>query len=276
MSDNVTPENILAVKRKLIQAENEASDFEFGFDVPSKKSNSSKKSATAISVPLTKHRIEVKRRASTFIETNNFDSTENRSESPSFETQNQQKNKQSSHAKGVTKSNVNPNVLRDSNQRSLEFDISDDIENFDFIEFSLDPSESDDLTLIELSNRDESLLFRNNYFQTMESSETSHRAICLICGFDENNKPKKVISGQPNVSSNFITHLKVMVSIIVTVFLVIFSYVFVHLCFRENIRTLLKNTLSKKVSPNKVQTNHIHKIGVLINKSSTRLSLSTL
>lgn len=85
----------------------------------------------------------------------------------------------------------------------------------------LNPDEFDDNTLIQASHIEEDgelecsgkskepLLFRYNYFKILEKNSDSFRAMCVPCGLDENNLSVTVISAKENVSSNFITHLKV-------------------------------------------------------------------
>lgn len=95
------------------------------------------------------------------------------------------------------------------------------------IEFDLESGDDDDNTLIQHFERTdgsviaeepaklkEPILFSNNYFNVMEKSGDSIKAMCASCGYDENNKPKQIISAHTNVSSNFIKHLRVKCDII--------------------------------------------------------------
>lgn len=65
-----------------------------------------------------------------------------------------------------------------------------------------------ELILSESSNERVPLLFQK-YFKVLESKDDSIRAMCQICGFDENGKPKNTCSAKQNVTSNLVTHLKV-------------------------------------------------------------------
>lgn len=107
------------------------------------------------------------------------------------------------------------------------------------IEFELNSDDDDDNTLISNADADicsvskepeksnEPIIFSNNYFKVMETNDNALRAMCVNCGFDENNKPKKVLSARRNVSSNLILHLKVKYFIKILLFVVIFNCFFV-------------------------------------------------
>lgn len=66
-----------------------------------------------------------------------------------------------------------------------------------------------ELILSDTSNERVPPLLFQKYFKVLESKDDSIRAMCQICGFDENGKPKNTRSAKQNVTSNLVTHLKV-------------------------------------------------------------------
>lgn len=111
-----------------------------------------------------------------------------------------------------------PEDTRLSLQNSIDFIVIPSVQSnstlanineSDAIEFRLNASASDDQSLIQTLPNDENetavepLLFRNQYFTIVSQDNTIVNAMCVICGFDENNQPKKIVKAQKNVSSNF-------------------------------------------------------------------------
>lgn len=242
MSDNISKKEIFIMKRKAKEMEEEVSDYEFGFEKPPEKKHLQSKLKKVFIVPVTKHRVRKVpgRRHSTFIETNNSDTNANESMEirPTNENQNQNqkvtRNKQVGETEQKTEADQcvalgekNENILAQNvdilSVKTTNISPSFIETNDDSIEFPLNSSEIDDLTLIENASFGESdvscdantsvlsepLLFRNNYFKIIEEKGDSYRAMCLICGIDENNSPKQICTAKKNVSSNLITHLKV-------------------------------------------------------------------
>lgn len=231
MSDNIKPQDIIEMKRELKRKENEVSDFEFGFDIPSNKKKK-------------QHHIPTRknyRRPSVFIETDNVEPN-NIQQTSSAQTDSIHKQSESvkntcsfsgeKSAQAVhifspreqteissletidwnsrNKASTSANVLSQKNEEnSLIIKLNPDHENdFTIIQHSM--LEIEDSVTDSDSSSNEPLLFRNNYFKVLGEMNDSYRAMCSVCGFDENNKPKKIYSAKRNVSSNLITHLKVI------------------------------------------------------------------
>lgn len=89
----------------------------------------------------------------------------------------------------------------------------------DTITIQLNAEQNDDLRIIHTFSSDENenacepLLFKNGYFKVISQKDMVTDTMCMICGLDENNKPKKVLKAQKNVSSNLISHFKVNVKL---------------------------------------------------------------
>lgn len=241
MSDNISKRDVYIMKRKMKELEEEASDYEFGFEKPSEKKPRQQKKIFL--VPLAKHTIQRAKKTpenSNFIETNNYDVNSNVSEDiqSSNENQNKQFGETLDYDKTKQRIEAEANVELEEKNENVETQTGDvyisnvkstnilsefNATNNDSFEIPLSPSEKDDLTLIEnmpiaesdvstevnTSYSNEPILFRNNYFKIIEELGDSYRAMCLICGIDENNCAKQICSAKKNVSSNLITHLKV-------------------------------------------------------------------
>lgn len=211
-----TPKQIIELKRNAKVLEEQASVYAIGFDTPAKKKPSDQSIVFAVGK-------NFYRRHSQFIESGPLESNEVQSKETQ-ENQNTQKiesienadlNKKKNVAaqKGTQFSPHNTTDLVVLNSTQTHKSISENIIVDKYsIQFPLDAGRSDDLTLIQseiFGSCTESLLFRNNYFKVIKQQDNSVDAMCLICGYDENNKPKLICKAQKNVSSNFISHLKV-------------------------------------------------------------------
>lgn len=203
MSENT--QCIDQLKRKAKQLNEKASIYEFGFETPSKKkSNDETKQVFAVFGE--KNRF---RRDSTFIESSNLESNEKTSPAKQKE--------------------IHPNVIYVTSDKqivagqintafdgiivsSVNTQTNESIGQNAVTEFQLNAENDDDL-LIQNTLGDNSgtvpLLFRNNYFKITSQRENDISAMCINCGLDENNQPKTILKSQKNVSSNFISHLKV-------------------------------------------------------------------
>lgn len=169
MSDNISQQEILTVKRKLKEAENKASDYEFAFDIPAKKINTGCKTNKFNTIPITKHTIKkntAKKLASTFIETNNFETNRIQTEKETLsdsETQKHIKNKQRLLVDASGGQSEPRNVIFcDQNQNipSRVVDLNEVINSStNSVEFILDPTNKDDCTLINSAESCESTAF---------------------------------------------------------------------------------------------------------------------
>lgn len=239
MSDNISKRDVYIMKRKMKELEEEASDYEFGFEKPSEKKPRQQKKLFL--VPLAKHTIQRAKKTpenSNFIETNNYDVNSNVDIQSSNENQNKQFGETLDYDKTKQRIEAEANVELEEKNENVETQTGDvyisnvkstnilsefNATNNDLFEIPLSPFEKDDLTLIEnmpiaesdvstevnTSYSNEPILFHNNYFKIIEELGDSYRAMCLICGIDENNCAKQICSAKKNVSSNLITHLKV-------------------------------------------------------------------
>lgn len=200
MSENT--EDINKLKRKAKELNDQASDYEFGFEIPSKK---------VFAVSGTKNPL---RRSSVFIETTNSESIANSCVAEDKESPNATivpSNKQNSTA--PKNSSIVFDHLIDSSITQTNKAVGQNNDDT-FVEFQLNAENDDDDLLLQNSPIDnngniESLLFRNNYFNVTSQQGNQVRAMCLSCGVNENNEPKTILKSQTNISSNFIDHLKV-------------------------------------------------------------------
>lgn len=216
---NIDPKAINDLKRKAKAIEEEASVYDIGFDAPPrKKINSPTKQVFA--VPTGKTRF---RRCSAFVET---------SQSNDYEIDKEtQQEKYQSHSGSMCNFALNDKhtstlqsttQFRQCNPIDLIVISSTQTKNSlvesvisDPTSIHLNAAINDDLSVIqtlssnENENAIEPLLFRNGYFKVINQQDTFVDAMCVICGFDENNKPKKILKAQKNASSNLISHFKV-------------------------------------------------------------------
>lgn len=247
-----TAEDIVILKKKKKDLDNEASDYEFGFDDLPRNLFANKKQKLIL-VPVTKnHKVNSLNRMTKH---NKWNVNNNESqlkqhtalkENQHFEineTQNIIINEQAEEKSEtvVAADKIVPGI--DLNSVSPVFTDTHDSESetTHTVEFPLNPKEKDDCTIIQnayvgedevllMESSKESktpILFQYNYFKVIEKSDNSYRAMCLICGLDENNAPKTVCSARNNVSSNLITHLKVTIEY----FFIIISLLFLHHLF---------------------------------------------
>lgn len=168
-----------------------------------KKSNEQTKQVFAVSGEKSRFR-----RHSIFIETSNLEFN-TRNESAEIST--------SSNVQSVAGQNDTAaiNLIGSSDAQTNESAVKHKIVGNNLIEFPLLAEKSDDLILIESSlransgNVTEPILFRNGYFKIINQENDNVSAMCCICGLDENNQPKMICKSKKNVTSNFISHLKV-------------------------------------------------------------------
>lgn len=95
-------------------------------------------------------------------------------------------------------------------ENSIEFGLNFNDDDDDLFITQISELGETDVELESFSKSKEPLLFRNHFFKIIDTNNNSRRAMCVACGLDENNSPKTVISAPANVSSNFVTHLKVI------------------------------------------------------------------
>lgn len=249
MSENIkSAKDILLLKKKKKELDFEASDFEFGFDDVPKKVFISDKPSKYIVVPypnphkVLKHgRIHRTKKNNQFTYANSLKRKKNKSdellvvksEKPKqtdcLFTVNQEAENIDS-AQSVENPNVNALTeiieIPGTNFISLPpIDIDCESTNDDTkhtLDFELNSNDDNDLMLIQKSHIEEDrsgsksiskcrepILFRYNYFKIIEKKSDSYRAMCVCCGYDENNEPNTICTAKDNVSSNLITHLKV-------------------------------------------------------------------
>lgn len=222
MSENTKEINEL--KRKAKELSDQASEYEFGFETPSKKSSiDGAKQVFAVygtNNPL--------RRTSVFIETSNS-STEKTIAAKEKESQPNVINvpvalKQTPAVQKVT-SNVFDNISDSRITQTNEAVVQNNDDSV--VEFPLNPENDDDDLLLRNSLVDnggitEPLLFRNNYFKIISQQGNSVSAMCMNCGVDENNQPKAIYKSQKNISSNFLDNLKVKIKVSISIFISLF------------------------------------------------------
>lgn len=200
MSDNA--QDINNLKRQAKKLEDEASVYEFGFEIPPKKKlNEIPKPVFAVLSGKNRNR-----RQSAFIETSILESPK----------------KTNPNAKEIDakKSDVilinvptDEQIISEQNGNGITSHVIDHnltesvIQNTDenFIEIPLNAGIDDNNAALT-----EPLLFRNNYFKIVNQQANYVSAMCITCGLDENNKPKTILKSHENVSSNFLSHLKVI------------------------------------------------------------------
>lgn len=214
-------EEINELKRKAKELGEQASDFEFGFETPSKiKPIDEAKQVFAVhgtNNPL--------RRSSVFIETSNLEPTEKTNAAKEKKSHPNVINVPSlAHKQNPVAQNVTSNVFDGSSSSQIIQTNEAAGKNTDdnVVEFQLNAENDDDLLLqnsmVDIGGITESLLFRNNYFQVTSQQGNGVSAMCVNCGVDENNQPIKVLKSQKNISSNFIDHLKVKMKISILIF----------------------------------------------------------
>lgn len=227
MSVNIDLKAINELKRKAKALEDEASVYDIGFEIPTKKKVSSE-TKYIFAVPAENNRL---RRSSVFIETDQSNDNNEFEKTPLTNSKKTKSdhigsienfacnNKDSATLQSITQfSQHSPIDLIVIPSTQLNNTLSETSQSdATSIQFPLNVSTSDEQSLIQILSNDESetfvepLLFRNHYFKIVSQQNTFVNAMCVICGFDENNQPKKILKAQKNVSSNFISHLKVNV-----------------------------------------------------------------
>lgn len=215
MSENTAEINEL--KRKAKELNEQASDYEFGFEIPSKtKSIDGAKQVFAVCG--TNNRL---RRSSVFIETSNLESTEKTNAAKEKEFQPNAINVPTvAHGQTPAVQKVVSNLFDGiSGSRITQTNKAAGRTNDNsVVEFPLNPDNDDDDLLLRNSLVDhdgitEPLLFRNNYFKITSQQGNFVSAMCMNCGVDENNEPIAILKSQKNISSNFLAHLKVKMNV---------------------------------------------------------------
>lgn len=244
MSEIKNANDILILKKRKKNLDNEASDYEFGFDaVPQHKKIVSHKRQNVVLVPLPRnnnklnfdsiHRLQRRRK---------FNRLNNKLQLKRAATNEKSTTKLSKQTEIVsleemqTKTNIQAAEEREKNLYSVEQNIIPGInplvvsphfvgsehtmiDTTEPIAFELNVADDDDNTLIQNLRIEGDGSFLSEPIKTKEPILFSHKvvgkcgdlvkAMCVSCGFDENNVPKQICSAKENVSSNFITHLKV-------------------------------------------------------------------
>lgn len=221
MSENT--EEINELKRKAKELSDKASEYEFGFEIPSKQ-KSIDGAKQVFAVYGTNNRL---RRTSVFIETSNLESTEKTNAAKEKESQPNVINVPVAHKQTPVVQKVTSNVFGEiSDSRITQTNeavgqMTDD----SVMEFPLNPENDDDLlfqnSLVDNGGITEPLLFRNNYFKITGQHGNLVSAMCMNCGVDENNQPKAILKSQKNISSNFINHLKVRIKVSISILILI-------------------------------------------------------
>lgn len=206
MSVNINLESINELKKKAKRIGDEASDYEFGFDAPPRK-KSATSTAHVFAVPAKNSH----RRHSIFFESDQYN---NNGCNETLLSNLDINNLNQIDATEISTENCPIEVIViPSAQTNGALDETD--KSAASIQFQLNDGTSEEQSLIHtLMNSEnpgdvEPLLFRNQYFKILDKQNNFVNAMCINCGLDENNQPKKIIRAQAHVSSNFISHLKV-------------------------------------------------------------------
>lgn len=232
MNVNIDLNAINELKRKAKAIEEEASVYDIGFDAPKKpKTNSQPKLVFAVS-----NGTDRLRRSSVFIETSQSSNDErNRKDgeknqnafgsTASFDLSTEHSPKIPNNTQ-LTEHNPIDLIVIPTTQTTL-------IENstLDTTTIQLNAGMDDDLIEIssgvECETTAEPLLFKNGYFEIINEQGINIDAMCVACGFNENNEPKKVLKARKNVSSNLLSHFKVSVKCNINLMFISISTAFI-------------------------------------------------
>lgn len=242
MSDTIeSADDVLQLKKEKQILEQKASSYEFGFDTAQKKVrksnlfiNSKKRAVNKV------NRLKQIAKDCKFLSTNNVESQQQTNDILSL---NSEEKKQTNECDSVLKeilhkTNVccteksNESLATEKNfvprKHFVDLSFADcdgrninaagQTQTYEEIEFNSDGEHVIENSLVEgfravtessSPKLTEPIICRLNYFKMTEKNKDSYRAMCLICGLNENNNPRTICSAKNNVSSNLVTHLKV-------------------------------------------------------------------